>query len=111
MITENNKYNSRISQGDIYRNVWCFENISEDAESLYINRVKFPYVVVLTQDCDIQQHEEYVNCKSGQLFSVLVAPMYNVAQFMEGRHLENLKLSATSYLSNKGTLLDSTIYQ
>lgn len=110
MITERKKYKERVSQGDIYKDVWCFENISEDSENLYIKRVKFPYVVVLTQDCDIQQHNEYVNRKSGQLFSVLVAPVYNVATFMEGKHLEKLNLDAPSYLvsKNKGKILNET---
>jgi len=108
VITENKKFRDRVSQGDIYKDVWCFENISEDAENIYIKRVKFPYVVVLTQDCDIQQHTEYVNRKSGQLFSVLVAPLYNVAKFMEGTHLTNLNLEAPSYLSKKGTVLEAT---
>lgn len=99
------KYNDRISQGDIYKNVWCFENISEEDNNLVINRVFFPYVIVLTQDCDMQQHNEYEGKKSGQLFSVLVAPIYNAASFMEGKHLENLNLSANKYITskNKGT--------
>lgn len=95
------KYNNRISQGDIYKNVWCFENISEDGNNLIVNRVFFPYVVVLTQDCDMQQHNEYEGKKAGQLFSVLVAPLYNAASFMEGKHLENLNLSANKYISSK----------
>ncbi len=102
------KYNNRISQGDIYKDVWCFENISQDNNSLKINRIFFPYVVVLTQDCDIQQHDEYVGQKSGQLFSVLVAPIYNVASFMEGKHLEEMHLSSPSYISSKGKILEST---
>ena len=102
------KYNNRISQGDIYKDVWCFENISQDNNSLKINRIFFPYVVVLTQDCDIQQHDEYVGQKSGQLFSVLVAPIYNVASFMEGKHLEEMHLSSPCYTSSKGKILEST---
>lgn len=104
------KYNDRISQGDIYKNVWCFENISEEDNNLVINRVFFPYVIVLTQDCDMQQHNEYEGKKSGQLFSVLVAPIYNAASFMEGKHLENLNLSANKYITskNKGTEFKDT---
>lgn len=107
---ELNKYNERISQGDIYKNVWCFENISQDGKNLKISRVFFPYVVVLTQDCDIQQHDIYVGHKTGQLFSVLVAPIYNVANFIEGTHLENLKLESPNYITskNKGSLLVET---
>lgn len=102
------KYNNRISQGDIYKNVWCFENISQENNSIKINRVFFPYVIVLTQDCDIQQHQEYVGQKSGQLFSVLVAPLYNAGRFFEGKHLEQLHLKSSNYISNKGTMLKST---
>lgn len=109
-MIEKTKYNGRLSQGDIYKNVWCFENISEDGQNLIIKRIFFPYVVILTQDCDMQQHNEYVGRKSGQLFSVLVAPIYNAASFMEGTHLEYLKLKAPSFISskNKGTLIETT---
>lgn len=108
-MIEKEQFENRISQGDIYKDVWCFENISENNGNLKIKRIYFPYVVVLTQDCDMQQHNKYVNEKTGQLFSVLVAPIYNVYDFMEGKHLEELKLQGTSYLSNKkGTLLEIT---
>lgn len=109
-MIEKSKYNQRISQGDIYKNVWCYENISEEGSDIKINRIFFPYVVVLTQDCDVQQHEIYVGNKSGQLFSVLVAPLYNVASFMEGTHLENLNLKAPSFITSKskGKLLQIT---
>ena len=104
---KNTKYEDRISQGDIYKNVWCFENISQDSVNLRFDVIFFPYVVVLTQDCDIQQHEEYVGKKSGQLFSVLVAPLYNAASFMEGKHLEKLLLKSQSYISNRGHLVEN----
>lgn len=102
------KFENRISQGDIYKNVYCFENVSLSNNEMKIKRVLFPYVIVLTQDCDMQQHDVYVGDKSGQLFSVLVAPMYNIAKFIEGKHLKNLELSAPNYISSakRGKLLN-----
>ena len=39
---------------------------------------------------------------------MLVAPIYNVASFMEGKHLEKMRLSSPSYISSKGKILEST---
>lgn len=95
------RQNRRVSQGDIYKDVFCYENILEKNGSLRIDRIFFPYVIVLTQDCDLQQHIDYDNEKDGQLFSVLVAPIYNAADFMTGDHLSKLGLNAPTYISNK----------
>ena len=102
------RYNKRVSQGDVYRDVYCYENISEGEGAVKVERILFPYVIVLTQDCDLQQHDKYVNVKSGQLFSIVVAPIYNMADFMNGEHLLNLGLEATSFISNKGKSIITT---
>ena len=93
MMINNEKNNNRLSQGDIYKNITYIEKINSIDDYLEIQQIVFPNVVVLTQDCDIQQHLSDVNkIKSSQLFSVLVAPLYNIAHFVHGEHLSNLKI-------------------
>ena len=46
---------ARICQGDLIRSVACVEDIVEDGDTVEIKRIVFPLVIVLTQDCDLQQ--------------------------------------------------------
>ena len=75
----------RIVQGDIIRNIEYVESVVEVSGQLEISKVNFPLVVVLTQDCDLEQDyrfrwSEEAESKSEDkwLLSVLVAPLYNV---------------------------------
>jgi len=87
------KESNRIEQGDIYSNVEYIEMISQKDEELSINKIIFPYVVVLSQDCDLKQTSPYFEgeAHSGdddkKLFSVIVAPIYNEGLFLLGEHL------------------------
>lgn len=55
--------NNRISLGDIYRDIEFIENVreyttTEDGKAIRIVEIKkiiYPYVVILTQDCDLAQ--------------------------------------------------------
>jgi hypothetical protein len=92
----------RISQGDIFRDVECVEYVSEVKGVLEVSKIIFPLIIVLTQDCDLQQDSPYrklpeigreqETTQDKQLFSVLVAPLYNAEQVFRGEHLSDLKL-------------------
>lgn len=94
---------NRPSLGDIYRNVEYVENISEETVTeeneevriLEIKKIIFPYVVILTQDCDLAQDYKFRfdREKSGDkiLLSVLVAPIYNAEDVFEGKHLSKIR--------------------
>ena len=114
MMINNKKNNNRLSQGDIYKNITYIERINTVDDYLEIQQIVFPNVIVLTQDCDIQQHLSDINkTKSSQLFSVIVAPLYNISHFVHGEHLSNFNIKGESFISskNKGTeLLDTGIY-
>ncbi len=46
----------RVSQGDIIRDVEYIESAKIDKEGIVeISKIIFPFVVVLTQDCDLEQ--------------------------------------------------------
>ncbi len=92
----------RVKQGDIISGVEFLEYFQQTSKHIEISRVTFPYVVVLTQDCELRQdyyerkknkisrtglRGEQVNSK---LLSVLVAPLYNFEHIKGGNHLEKL---------------------
>ena len=96
---------SRICQGDIFRDIEFIEYISEKAGIIEVSKITFPLVIVLTQDCDLQQDYLYrwsrnpikriPNKKITQdkwLISVLVAPLYNAEHVFLGDHLSDLHL-------------------
>ncbi len=88
----------RLLQGDIISNVEFIESADQKGGVITISKIKFPNVVVLTQDCDLQQDhsgsrtEKKLNDKSQdkRLFSVLVAPLYNLEHVYAGEHLSEL---------------------
>lgn len=84
----------RIYQGDIFKNINFIEYAIEKDGVYEISNIRFPLVVVLTQDCDLaQDYNNRNNNSSNQdkhLFSVLVAPLYNVEHIYTGEHLSNL---------------------
>lgn len=112
------KIDNRIQQGDILRNIEFiqkYEYISDDEIKLEI--IKFPFVIVLTQDCDLKQNSEYFfnnpnppKTDDKRLLSVIVAPIYNEELFILGDHLKSLKLKMqTINKVSKGKL--STSYK
>lgn len=123
MIKVETSIQHRVSQGDIYRNIEYIESINEsedeDGGIIEISKIIFPYVIVLTQDCDLSQDFTFRNesestneelCNLAQeiksqdksegpddklMLSVLVAPLYNVEDFYLGTHLEKLDKKMT----------------
>lgn len=91
---------SRIRQGDIYREIKHIERVEIKRGILEISRIIFPYIIVLTQDCDLESDERNRNEVEKKpefnhdkyLFSALVAPLYNFEHFIAGEHLSNLGL-------------------
>jgi len=87
----------RIRQGDVYRNVAFLESAVETEGIVQVARIVFPHVVVLTQDCDLEQdfrtrygRKNKPSNQDKRLISVLVAPLYNVEHVYNGEHLSEL---------------------
>jgi hypothetical protein len=99
MIEVKQEIDCRIRQGDIYRDVEFIKEVNINSGEIYIRKVNFPLVIVLTQDCDLEQDYTYrfstppKETQDKWLFSVLVAPIYNAAHVFSGEHL--LKLGIT----------------
>jgi hypothetical protein len=94
MIEVQKTLSERVSQGDIYKNIEFIESITEEKGIIEINKIIFPYVIVLTQDCDLAQDFKFRldNSKTQDklILSVLVAPVYNAEHFFAGEHLSEL---------------------
>lgn len=85
---------TRVQQGDVFRDIAYVESITEQAGEIEVSRIMFPYVVVLTQDCDLE-HDNAFRTKSGTtqdkyLLSVLVAPLYVAEHVFAGEHLKEI---------------------
>ncbi len=101
-VTKNS--NARVHQGDIFRNVPFYEAYSEKSGVFELAVLEFPYSIVLTQECDLEQnsaekatlgtigpetikHDKY-------LISLLCAPLYNAEHLFAGEHLSNLAITS-----------------
>jgi hypothetical protein len=109
MIKNLDVYKGRISQGDILRDIEIPHSIKEEDGLLVIEKIHFPYSVVITQDCDLDQDNnlrirdkripsETYGCEKEisttnadkKLLSVIVLPLYNEEHFKIGKHLSEL---------------------
>lgn len=101
----------RIYQGDIFRNINFIEYAVEKDGFYEISNIRFPLVIVLTQDCDLAQdfnnrNKEGASNQDKHLFSVLVAPLYNVEHIYTGEHLSNLGFQMQT-ISKKSSKTDN----
>jgi len=107
---------ARISQGDIYKNVEFIEYAIEEEGVVEVSKIVFPFVVVLTQDCDLNQdykirwaRRDHLN-HDKKLFSVIVAPLYNYEHFYNGNHLSELSLSMAE-IKKQGRTAENNLKQ
>ena len=118
MIQINDEKTDRIKQGDILSDVEYIEYVDIENGIIKASIIKFPLVIVLTQDCDLTWDYASRNREKGDqdkyLFSVIVAPLYNYDHFSTGDHLSELgqkmralspKLTATE---NKNLMSNET---
>ncbi len=101
MIKVRRQSTARVCQGDIFRDIDYIEHVTEQNGVLVVSKIRFPLVIVLTQDCDLAQdyrvrwsREETPN-QDKMLFSVLVAPVYNVEHVYTGEHLDRIGMHMT----------------
>lgn len=109
MIGVTKQSEPRVCQGDILSGVHYIEDVSTDGEWIDVKRILFPYVIVLTQDCDLQQDHgarwpagKAPSNQDKKIFSALVAPLYNAEHVFTGEHLSELKMTMQMINKNKG---------
>lgn len=100
-------HSHRACQGDVYKDVEHIEYVQERAGTLTVSKVVFPYVVLLSQDCDLEQEYKarWVEAPKAShdkwLISALVAPLYNVEHVFQGEHLSELSMKMEAISRNK----------
>jgi len=98
MIRVRTEPNVRVCQGDVLCDVEYIERVLEYEGILEVSKINFPFVVVLTQDCDLaQDHTFRIQSKQTQdkwLISVLVAPLYNAEHVFSGEHLSDIGIKS-----------------
>ena len=98
----------RIYQGDIFRDVKYFLWIDIKEDVIEGDEISVPYLVVLTQECDLEQdyenrlETENANTTNDKyLQSILVSPAYLAEKLRKGTHLEALELNMQSIDSKR----------
>ncbi len=101
-----------IHQGDILSNVEYIEYADVIDGNIEISKIKFPKVIVLTQECDsIQDYNNRKDCyekisngieiKTNQfLLSTIVAPLYSLDDIVSGHHLSNINIIKDGILTD-----------
>lgn len=93
--------NDPISQGDIFKDVKLYTSIEKiDDNTFQIYEFTFPYVVVITQSCDLQRCNEVVasdNVENGEkhvfgkyLLQIMVLPIFDKDLLSKGINTSNL---------------------
>jgi len=109
MIKVSRRRYPRVVQGDILKDVDYIEYITEQSGIIEFSKITFPLVIVLTQDCDLEQDYRYRWSKQSKtlssqdkwLLSVLVAPLYNLEHVYQGVHLSDLDIKMRTISSKK----------
>lgn len=88
----------RICQGDVFKNIEYIEYAIEKQGQIEISKIVFPYICVLTQDCDLNSDyrvrwsRKTPNNEDKKLISVIVAPLYNAEHVFAGEHLLDIDM-------------------
>lgn len=97
----------RICQGDILRDVNVIDDYKIDSSGeLVFEELTLPYIVVMTQDCDLEHdfnNRTEVSPEKHDKFlrTVLVCPAYVAIDLRKGDHLEDLKLKMEKFNSDR----------
>ena len=99
MIDVKPKCESHVQQGEVFRDIHMIGDVTEDEGILNVGRISFPYVIVLTQECDLEEDFRLRSTNSEKdkldklLLSVLVVPLYNAEHLKDGKHLSELDIN------------------
>ncbi len=107
MIRVKRERKNRICQGDIFKDIEFIEYLLEYEGNIEISKILFPYVIVLTQDCDLEQDFKFrwgkprPKSQDKYLLSALVAPLYNIEHVYIGEHLSEIGIKMEEINANK----------
>jgi hypothetical protein len=76
----------RICQGDIFCNIDIIENFNVIKNKVYLDKISFPYIVCLNQECDLESDFNLTSNKDSKLLHLAIAPAFNFEEFLTGNH-------------------------
>lgn len=115
MIKIKKQRKPRICQGDVFKDIEFIEYAEEKSGIIEVSKIVFPHVVILTQDCDLEQDYKFrwsrkkVKNQDKWLISVLVAPLYNKEHVFLGEHLDKLKMKMMNMKEGSSTHIKKII--
>ncbi len=78
---------ARICQGDIFENIDIIESYEVKKSSIVLERINFPYVICLNQECDLENDFDSQNeNKDSHLLHLAIAPAFIFEQYLTGKH-------------------------
>lgn len=80
------KLNSRICQGDIFTDIEVFESFQVRGSKIKIDKIIFPFVVCLNQECDLENDYNSPETKDNKLLHLAIAPAFIFEDFLSGNH-------------------------
>lgn len=93
-------------QGDIFQDIEVIECININKSQVKIDRIIFPFVVCLNQECDLENdynHRQNDLEKDGCLLHLAIAPAFIFDQYLTGTHWGGI------FVANKGQKRTDTI--
>jgi len=99
------KKDIRICQGDIYKDLMYDVKSFKEGNSFKTLRVYLPFIVILSQDCDLEQDYKNREIRKDKhdkyLRTILFSPAYNSEDLKAGTHLGHIKLTMEYYNSER----------
>lgn len=88
----------RIYQGDIFKDIKIPISVEIEDEELSVKSIFFPFVIVMTQDCDLQQDfntlEQSNTNQRNCLLSILLCPLFYADVLKQGIHFEEIGINS-----------------
>lgn len=80
------KSSPRICQGDIFTEIDIIESFDVQGSQIKIQKIFFPYVICLNQECDLENDHKCTSDKDNRLLHIAIAPAFNFEDFLSGNH-------------------------
>lgn len=99
-----------VQQGDIFKNVTFVYDVKKEQEELRIIELTFPYVLVITQSCDMLHASRLIksniDSEAKMMFSVIVVPIFEKETITKGEHYKELKEKGIVDFKINSTFID-----
>lgn len=84
------KSSHRICQGDIFTKIDIMESFIVKGSKIEIEKISFPYVICLNQECDLENDYNSESNNDSRLIHIAIAPAFNFQDFLTGTHWANV---------------------